>query len=84
MMTAKRADELTREAIEKAISTRQARAEEFCNSLDESIENACANRMNCLTIKEIPSEIRAYILQILKDNSYRVTELNGSTVQISW
>lgn len=84
MMNAKRADELTREAIEKAIATRQTRAEEFCNNLDESIENACINRMNCLTIKEIPSEIRAYILQILKDNSYRVTELNGSTVQISW
>ena len=83
-MTAKRADELTREAIENAIATRQARAEEFCNNLDASIENACANRMNCLTIKEIPSEIRAYILQILKDNSYRVTELNGNTVQISW
>ena len=84
MITAKRADELTRKAIEEAIASRQTRAEEFCNNLNEAIEYACESRMNCLTIKEIPSELRAYILAILKDNSYRVTELNGNTVQISW
>lgn len=84
MLNARMADELTRKAIEEAIATRQARAEEFCNNLDESITKACESRMNCLTVKEIPSELRAYILAILKDNSYRVTELNGNTVQISW
>lgn len=84
MITAKRANEMTERATEKEIATRRTRAEEFCNALDEQITEACESRMNCLTIKEIPSEIRNYIIKILQDNSYRLTELNSSTIQICW
>lgn len=84
MITAKKANEMTERAIENEIATRRTRAEEFCNALDEQIIEACESRMNCLTVKEIPSEVRNYIIKILQDNSYRITELNSSTVQISW
>ena len=84
MLTAYKANELTTQAIEREVATRQARAEEFCNNLTKQILEACENRQSKMTIETIPTEIKAYVIKIFQDYGYEVRQMNQETVQICW
>jgi hypothetical protein len=84
MLTARKANELTTEAVEREIATRQTRAMEFCNNLDEQIVKACEERQNKLTIETIPTEIKAYVIKIFQDYGYEIKQMNQTTIQIYW
>lgn len=84
MMKANEARTLTEKAIELEITTRKARAEEFCESLSERIINVANARGNQMIIEEIPNGLYSYVIGILKDNGYTVTQLNNRTLSICW
>lgn len=84
MMKANEARTLTEKAIELEITTRKARAEEFCENLTERITDVAKSRHNQLTIEEIPNGLYSYVIGILKDNGYTVTQLNNRTLSICW
>lgn len=83
-MLAKDAREMTEKAIEREIVTRKDRAECFCNSLVEEIEEACNNRKSELTVENIPIGLYSYVIGICKDNGYTVTQLNNKTIVLHW
>ena len=83
-MVASKAREMTEDAIKREIATRRGRAEEFCNSLTEEIEEVCKNRKNELTVQNIPDGLYSYVITICKSNGYTVTQLNNKTIQLIW
>ena len=84
MMLARDARELVEKAIEKEIATRRDRAENFCDSLQEQIEEACNSRKHELTVNDIPDGLYSYVIGICKDNGYTVTQLNNRTIVLHW
>jgi hypothetical protein len=83
-MNAREARRLTEEAIEKEIATRRDRAENFCECLEEEIQEACNNRKGGITVQNIPDGLYSYVIDICKDNGYKVTQLNNKTLQLIW
>ena len=84
MMKANEARTLTEKAIELEVTTRKARAEEFCESLSERILNVANTKGNQILVDEIPNGLYSYVIGILKDNGYTVTQLNNRTLSICW
>ena len=84
MIIASKARELTEEAIKEEISTRRARAEEFCESIGKQIEEESKKRRHEVTVEEIPTNIYSYVIGILKDNGYTVTQLNNHSLVVIW
>ena len=84
MMLAKNAREMTEKAIEKEVTTRRERAEEFCEGLADVITKACEARRSEVTVQDIPDGLYSYVIGICKDNGYTVTQLNNKTIQLIW
>lgn len=85
MLKANKARELTEIAIKKEIETRAERAKEFCNTvIAQEIEKSANAKNSSVTIQDIERQIYAYVIGILKDNGYVVTQLNSTTLTILW
>ena len=84
MIKARDARNLTNKAIEEDIATRRQRAEEFCEALTPQVEEVCASMMSELRVSDIPKGLYSYVLAILKDSGYFVSELDKSTLYITW
>ena len=84
MIKAREARTMTEKAIELEISTRKQRAEEFCETVSKDIERVSEMRQSSLVIEEIPNGLYSYVISILKDNGYGVTQLNNRTLSICW
>lgn len=84
MIKAREARTLTNKAIEEDIATRRERAEQFCDALVPQIQEVCASMMSELRVADIPKGLYSYVLGILKDSGYYVSELDKSTVYITW
>lgn len=84
MIIASKARELTEKAIAEEISTRRARAEEYCENISEQIEVESNKRRHELTVENIPTNIYSYVIGILKDNGYVVTQLNNHSLVVIW
>ena len=84
MMNASKAREMTDTAIANEIATRKDRAEVFCNGLQEEIEETCNSRKSSLTVQNVPEGLYSYIIDICKDNGYKVTQLNKQSIVLNW
>lgn len=84
MITANKARELTEKAIMEEINTRRARAEEYCENIGKHIEAESQKRRHETTIEDIPNNIYSYVIGILKDNGYVVTQLNNRSLVVIW
>lgn len=84
MIIASKARELTEKAIEEEINTRRARAEEYCENIGKQIEAESGKRKSELTVEDIPNNIYSYVIGILKDNGYAVTQLNNHSLVVIW
>lgn len=84
MIIASKARELTEKAIQEEISTRKTRAEEFCENLGKQIEEESGKRKRELTVEDIPNKLYSYVIGILKDNGYTVTQLNNHSLVVIW
>ena len=85
MMKARQARALTEEAIEIEIIARKASAEAFCKGLEKEIKEACNNRKNMIVV-DIPKSLGlySYVIDICKDNGYKVTQLDDKIFQLNW
>ena len=84
MMNASKAREMTEAAVAREIATRRDRAEVFCNGLQEEIEEICNSGRSSLTVQNIPEGLYSCIIDICKDNGYKVTQLNKQTIVLNW
>lgn len=84
MLKAIEARELVERAINKEIEERRTRAIEKCEEIGKIIEEKANERYTNATV-ECESDIRAYVIQELKDNGYGAT-YNDTTkiIVINW
>lgn len=85
MLKANKAREITEIAIKKEIETRAERAKEFCDTvIAQAIEKSANAKCNSVTIQDIDRQLYSYVIGILKDNGYTVTQLNSTTLTVIW
>ena len=85
MINAREARALTEEAINREIIARKAKAEAFCEGLEKEIKEACNSRKNTIVV-DIPKSLGlySYVIDICKDNGYKLTQLDDKTFQLNW
>ena len=85
MMTVKEARRLTDEAIEKEIKMIRRRAEEFCESLNGKIKQACEMKKNSLIITDVPADLSDCVFVICESNGFNVLrEEDGKQITLKW
>lgn len=84
MLKANEARELVERAINKEIEERRTRAIEKCEEIGKIIEEKANERYTNATV-DCESDIRAYVIQELKDNGYGATYNDTTkTIVINW
>ena len=85
MMTVKEARRLTDEAIEKEIKEIRRRAEEFCESLNGKIKQACEMKKNSLIITDVPAGLSDCVFVICESKGFNVLrEEDGKQIILRW
>lgn len=83
MLTANEARVMEKELKAKATEELQAKAKEFCDSLDETIKSKVEKREHTATI-EVPYEIKYEVIKELEKNGYGSRVLSGNSIEIKW
>ena len=84
MLKANEARELVERAITKEIEERTARATKRCEEIGKIIEEKANEKYTAISV-ECESDIRAYVIQELKDNGYGATYNDTTkTIMINW
>lgn len=84
MLKAIEARELVERAIYKEIEERRERAQQYCEEIEKIIERKANERYTNATV-DCESDIRAYVIQELKDNGYGATYNDiTKTIVINW
>lgn len=84
MITANKARELTEKAVREYINTRREQALAYCEDISKQIEEQTQKRKTELSVQDIPNNIYSYVIGILKDNGYTVTQLNNHSLVVIW